>query len=115
MSDNINREDDPPVKARAETGNMRFGEDWTGVFIRGDHAFHACHMIHSIVDDVEAGRPVNPIALFQLRNLGRMFARCDERQSRPDRPTAQLAQLVDTPGPQPTETPITKEVPDARS
>ena len=25
---------------RAETGAMKFGDDWRGVFIRGDNAFH---------------------------------------------------------------------------
>ena len=33
------------VGKRVETGSVQFGEDWPGVFIRGDHAFHyAMHL-----------------------------------------------------------------------
>lgn len=31
----------PPLESgRPETGPMQFGDDWPGVFIRGDNAFH---------------------------------------------------------------------------
>lgn len=29
----------PAVETRVETGPIRFGEDWPGIFIRGDNAF----------------------------------------------------------------------------
>lgn len=29
----------PEVEKRVETGPVKFGDDWTGVFIRGDNCF----------------------------------------------------------------------------
>lgn len=45
----------PAVEKRVETGPVRFGDDWTGVFIRGDNAFgllaHLCPMIETMPKD----------------------------------------------------------------
>jgi hypothetical protein len=30
----------PAQDKRVETGPVQFGEDWPGIFIRGDNAFH---------------------------------------------------------------------------
>ena len=34
---------------RAETGPMRFGEDWPGIFIRGDNAFYYATIVNRIL------------------------------------------------------------------
>lgn len=35
----------PALAERPETGPMKFGSDWTGVFIRGDNAMYFAHAI----------------------------------------------------------------------
>lgn len=39
-----------PAK-RPETGPMQFGDDWPGVFIRGDNAFVYAHVLGAILQD----------------------------------------------------------------
>ncbi|MFI5296913.1 MAG: hypothetical protein ACHREM_02350 [Polyangiales bacterium] len=34
---------------RPETGPMKFGDDWTGVFIRGDDAFHFARQLETVL------------------------------------------------------------------
>ena len=36
---------------RPETGPLQFGEDWPGVFIRGDQAGHLALVLGEILDD----------------------------------------------------------------
>jgi len=38
---------------RPETGVMKFGNDWSGVFIRGDHAFNYANYLEEILKHVE--------------------------------------------------------------
>lgn len=39
----------PEQQVRVETGAIKFGEDWAGVFIRGDNAFlYGAHLNHLI-------------------------------------------------------------------
>lgn len=39
--------------SRPETGTMKFGVDWRGVFIRGDDAFHFANQLHELLRAVE--------------------------------------------------------------
>lgn len=41
------------VKPRAETGPLRFGDDWNGVFIRGDNAMHYARVLRGILENPE--------------------------------------------------------------
>ena len=58
---------------RAETGTMRFGDDWPGVFIRGDNAVFYGMQLTSLLDMIEsaakrsmdAGSP-SPVDLLSL-------------------------------------------------
>lgn len=36
--------------SRPETGPMQFGDDWPGVFIRGDNAFHFAMELRAAMD-----------------------------------------------------------------
>jgi tryptophan 2,3-dioxygenase len=38
---------------RAETGAIRFGEDWSGVYIRGDEALNYVHMLLNVLGTKE--------------------------------------------------------------
>lgn len=41
--------DSQPITGRMETGVLRFGDDWPGVFIRGDHALHYALYLRGVV------------------------------------------------------------------
>jgi hypothetical protein len=40
---------------RVETGVVQFGDDWPGVFIRGDDAFNYANMLKAVLHSTEAG------------------------------------------------------------
>jgi len=42
---------------RAETGSMQFGNDWRGVFIRGDYACYYATTIKIMLDFLEKNPP----------------------------------------------------------
>lgn len=65
----------PEGMTRPETGPMQFGDDWPGVFIRGDNAFHMAMLMRlgakalrvSIDDELSA---------TQLDNYAKTLASC---------------------------------------
>jgi hypothetical protein len=67
---------------RVETGAVQFGNDWPGLFIRGDDAFdlamqikHIGDFLHSIPDKVkvEEGGAELALAYMRLRSLREMI------------------------------------------
>ncbi len=69
----------PAQEDRVETGPVKFGDDWTGVFIRGDNAFYYATVLHALLSKVEAGEGlwVPRITLYGLVDLLRQS---DERK-----------------------------------
>lgn len=59
----IDRADD---QTRVETGVVQFGNDWPGVFIRGDNALGYALALRSAKSD-------DPIAELQLKELGNLL------------------------------------------
>lgn len=55
----------PATESRIETGPIRFGEDWPGTFIRGDHA--ASYAVH--LEAMLMAFPITGISLAVLRGL----------------------------------------------
>ena len=51
----MNRQQVPALDKRPETGAMRFGDDWTGVFIRGDSAI--CYRAYLMMAREELPEP----------------------------------------------------------
>lgn len=88
---------------RPETGNMRFGDDWTGVFFRGDCAGPLGMYLGQAISMIERGFYPPAQIIGQMKRLQRTLQACDENKSGDSRPEAQIAALVE-----PTE------VPDAR-
>lgn len=58
---------------RVETGPVQFGDDWPGLFIRGDSAFGLAMSIHEVLSYFEAYKPAGSediyFALSSLRYL----------------------------------------------
>lgn len=57
---------------RIETGAVKFGGDWAGVFIRGDSA----SVYRAIIEAVMDGR----LPRLFLKDLSDLLGRCDERK-----------------------------------
>jgi hypothetical protein len=67
---------------RPETGPMQFGDDHTGVFIRGDHAMAMAMMLREHVEDMMRRGGIDPILGHSLLDLTNDLAGCDERGQR---------------------------------
>jgi hypothetical protein len=48
---------------------MQFGDDWPGIFIRGDSALHYALTLDSVIEASEKGRPLNSIEVSYCKNL----------------------------------------------
>lgn len=79
---------------RPETGNMRFEDDWTGVYIRGDDAWLFAHWIditaQYITDKKLAG---GPLCVSMLKGLSSLLHDCKQELGQKP-PPAQTAQLM---------------------
>lgn len=63
----------PAQQERVETGPVQFGDDWPGVFIRGDHAgWYAMNLKHVLESDL----PLDFLLASNLRNLQQDLAGC---------------------------------------
>lgn len=76
---------------RPETGPMQFGDDWPGVFIRGDDANYYGFQLDMMLTDHE-NRDGDPIRMLNLRALARLLQSCDVRSEA----QVQMAQLIGT-------------------
>lgn len=60
----------PAQEKRVETGAVQFGDDWPGVFIRGDNAGHYA----MVLKDMLASTTLGPIDKMTLSSLQRLLA-----------------------------------------
>jgi hypothetical protein len=68
----------PPDEPRVESGVVQFGDDWPGVFIRGDHALDFAHHLRYMLAkiDVEQDR----LSMSVLADLLSDLEACDVRK-----------------------------------
>jgi hypothetical protein len=69
---------------------MQFGDDWPGLFIRGDNALGYSLALNTAIDATK-----DPLTLAQLRSLRSLLVGCDVRNS----PEVQHARIVPRPDP----------------
>lgn len=62
----------PAVDDRVETGPVQFGDDWPGVFIRGDNAFGYAMALEAIVNGHD-----DPIAEAMAEGLVQILRSCN--------------------------------------
>lgn len=67
----------PEGTARIETGNLQINDDWTGVFIRGDHAIMYTTALDRVILNMESN-PHDPVLLFQMKSLKSLLSDCNE-------------------------------------
>lgn len=63
----------PQQDDRVETGPVQFGDDWPGVFIRGDNAAYYAMVLRTFIEG-GYGAQEDVIAQVQLRGLQRLLA-----------------------------------------
>lgn len=69
----------PAQASRVETGPTRFGDDWCGLFIRGDNAFAYSLAVEATL----MWLPADAVILkSQMTNLLQDLQSCDERRRR---------------------------------
>lgn len=60
----------PPQTPRVENGALQFGDDWPGVFVRGDSAGYYAMTLHALLEPThENGGGTEAMARLQLRGL----------------------------------------------
>ncbi len=63
---------------RPETGPMKFGEDWTGVFIRGDDAMYFKMCLSEVIGAYGGG--LNPMTGLAMQQLADLFGSANEHE-----------------------------------
>lgn len=78
----------PPQADRVETGPIQFGDDWPGVFIRGDNALYFATALRGMLMVIENLRePELQILRKVITGLCSDLESCDSRDQRsPDEP-----------------------------
>lgn len=81
----------PEQAERVETGTIQFGEDWPGVFIRGDNAFYfAVHLLALIKNSENEISRIAMEGLYELlrraqvENAGGLPSLEKDARERPD-------------------------------
>ncbi len=66
------------INERVETGAVQFGNDWPGVYIRGDNALYLATCLESVIDliDQENSQVFDVIAIQALINLKKILEGC---------------------------------------
>lgn len=82
---------------RHETGSIQFGDDWPGVFMRGDYALPMAFMLRGLLAAAAEKQCVDPITVLNLRGLASTLESCDTRKSAPLGPPSQ-EEKAQTPG-----------------
>jgi hypothetical protein len=73
----------PQQEQRVETGAVQFGDDWPGVFIRGDNALYYAHILSSVIGQIEKGEPLDMWNALALQAIRETLQECDSRQKPP--------------------------------
>ncbi len=63
----------PEGFTRIETGAVQFGDDWPGVFIRGDHAGYYAMQLRNAAEIMECNDPGHVMDAMTLKILAELF------------------------------------------
>jgi hypothetical protein len=64
-------------EGRVETGPVKFNDDWTGLFIRGDNAFNYALKLKDVVDG-KVDLETDTITKIELQGLVSLLTSCIE-------------------------------------
>lgn len=74
---------------------MRFGDDWTGIFIRGDNAFGHAIGLQQILFCLETGRPLATYHALMLKSLRELLMKSNEHAEGFDKDSIQRLREFD--------------------
>ena len=67
------------ASGRVETGPVRFGDDWAGVFIRGDEAFHLALKLGGALERLPASNDImDALQRSSIEGLVELLHSCRE-------------------------------------
>jgi len=69
--------------SRPESGPMQFGDDWPGLFLRGDNAAPAGMLLSEVLSKVQRTGVLNALELAELHGLARDLGSADVRSGAP--------------------------------
>lgn len=67
----------PAQEERVESGPIQFGDDWPGIFMRGDHALPAAFYLKLFLDQHPLKEGDDPITRHYVEALMRDLSGCD--------------------------------------
>lgn len=67
---------------RMETGSIQFGNDWPGIFLRGDEALQYAYHLQQFLDQQEQKENIDIISIMVLRRLVSTLQSCDLRYTK---------------------------------
>ena len=70
---------------RVESGPVQFGDDWPGVFLRGDNALGYARALREILDGSDEATS-HPLTRLKLRGLLIALSACDVTHEGGERP-----------------------------
>ena len=73
-----------PDGSRMETGPVQFGDDWPGVFIRGDQACWAGRMLSLLIEHDLLKDEVDVISKMTIEGIADMLSSCHASNFRED-------------------------------
>lgn len=73
----------PATPPRVETAPTVFGDDYTGFFMRGDHACAYAANLTTLLDAIDRGEPPPKVVVMLMHALAKDMATADDRGERP--------------------------------
>jgi len=70
---------DEPTHQRQDTGPIQFGDDWPGMFIRGDEALAYALDIEEAAEQIEQGDQASRLDAQRLRAFAQVLRQCEAR------------------------------------
>jgi len=67
----------PNIVPRMETGLVQWGEDWPGVFIRGDNAMNYSYALRRVLDAATHTKPADPVMVAVVNGLAVLLESAD--------------------------------------
>ena len=69
----------PVGMIRMESGPVQFGDDWPGIYLRGDNAMGIAIFLDAITDVLPK---LDPISAIRLRETARLLRSCNTNQAK---------------------------------
>lgn len=65
----------PKQEERVETGPVQFGDDWPGIFIRGDNSLYYARVLSMLLESY--GTALSPLMCAELEGLRGLLESCN--------------------------------------